>query len=101
MGVLYFFTWGLFFIGWIIDVCLIPSMVDDCNRAGSPGVVFVTGAPTANTNATVVHVQTPPPGAYPPGAYPPGAYPPGAYGSPPQGYPPQGYPPQGSPPQQG
>ncbi|MFA5679589.1 MAG: TM2 domain-containing protein [Pseudomonas sp.] len=36
-GTLYFFTLGLFFIGWIIDLFLIPSMdrqADDRFRAG-------------------------------------------------------------------
>lgn len=31
-AVLWFFTFGLFFIGTIIDIFLIPGMVDDENR---------------------------------------------------------------------
>ncbi len=30
-GVLWFFTLGLFFIGWIIDLFLIPGMADDAD----------------------------------------------------------------------
>lgn len=31
-GTLYFFTFGLFFIGWIVDLFLIPSMDDHADR---------------------------------------------------------------------
>jgi TM2 domain-containing membrane protein YozV len=31
-GALWFFTGGLFLIGWIIDVFLIPSMAEEANR---------------------------------------------------------------------
>jgi len=31
-GILWFFTGGLFLIGWIVDLFLIPGMNDDANR---------------------------------------------------------------------
>ncbi len=31
-GTLYFFTFGLFFVGWVIDLLLIPSMHDEADR---------------------------------------------------------------------
>lgn len=36
-GVLYFFTFGLFFIGWIVDFFLIPEMERESNRRYRPG----------------------------------------------------------------
>merc|ERR1711943_90525 len=30
-GVIYLFTFGLFGIGWLIDICLIPGMVEHSN----------------------------------------------------------------------
>lgn len=30
-GIIWFFTFGLFYIGWFIDLFLIPSMVRDVN----------------------------------------------------------------------
>lgn len=36
-GVLYFFTLGFFFIGWIIDFFLIPSMELESKQRFSPG----------------------------------------------------------------
>ena len=36
-GILWFFTFGLFLIGWIIDLFLIPSMDAECNRKYQPG----------------------------------------------------------------
>jgi len=99
MGVLYFFTLGLFLIGFWIDLCLIPSMVDECNARLKPVVVVAGGggAAAATAQSTVVINNTPSPAPY----YPPQGYPPQGY--PPQGYPPQqgGYPPQGGYPQQG
>jgi TM2 domain-containing membrane protein YozV len=38
-GTLYFFTLGLFFIGWIVDLFLIPSMDDKADRRFRPGRV--------------------------------------------------------------
>ncbi|TNJ29893.1 TM2 domain-containing protein [Giardia muris] len=32
-GIIWLFTWGLFGIGWIVDVCLIPGMVSSYNEA--------------------------------------------------------------------
>ena len=36
-GAIWFFTLGLFFIGWIIDLFLIPGMCDDADRRFVPG----------------------------------------------------------------
>lgn len=36
-GILYFFTFGLLFIGWIIDFFKIPEMERESNRVYSPG----------------------------------------------------------------
>jgi len=38
-GVIWFFTLGLFFIGWIIDLLLIPGMARDADRRFVPGPV--------------------------------------------------------------
>lgn len=38
-GVIWFFTLGLLFIGWIIDLFLIPSMDRDADRRYLPGPV--------------------------------------------------------------
>ena len=100
MGVLYFFTFGIFMLGWLIDLCLIPSLVDDCNRA-APQVVVVNRGGSQTLNQNVIQIGYPPqsPQGYG-AAYPQQGYPP-PQGYPPQGYPPQGYPPQGYPPPQG
>ena len=36
-GVIWFFTLGLFFIGWIIDLILIPGMAREADRRFVPG----------------------------------------------------------------
>ena len=41
-GTLYFFTLGLLFIGWIIDLFLIPGMNDDADRRYREGEVSYT-----------------------------------------------------------
>ena len=38
-GVIWFLTFGLFFIGWIIDLLLIPGMARDSERRFIPGPV--------------------------------------------------------------
>ena len=38
-GIIWFFTLGLLFIGWIIDLFLIPSMARDADRRFVPGPV--------------------------------------------------------------
>ncbi len=38
-GTLYFFTFGLFFIGWIVDLFLIPGMSDDASIKFQPGPI--------------------------------------------------------------
>ncbi|MBU0960931.1 MAG: TM2 domain-containing protein [Proteobacteria bacterium] len=38
-GTLYFCTLGLFFIGWIIDLFLIPGMSEDANIKFQPGPI--------------------------------------------------------------
>jgi TM2 domain-containing membrane protein YozV len=38
-GVIWFFTLGLFFIGWIVDLFLIPSMEREAERRFVPGPV--------------------------------------------------------------
>ena len=41
-GVLWFFTFGLFGIGWFIDLFLIPSMDREADRRFAPGVIDYT-----------------------------------------------------------
>ena len=41
-GTLWFFTLGLFFVGWIVDLFLIPSMAEQANRRYRPGQVDYT-----------------------------------------------------------
>jgi TM2 domain-containing membrane protein YozV len=43
-GTLYFFTLGLLFIGWIIDLFLIPGMDDEADRRFFSGNVSYTAA---------------------------------------------------------
>ena len=43
-GTVYFFTLGLFFIGWIIDLFLIPSMDRDADIRFIPGQIDYTVA---------------------------------------------------------
>ena len=38
-GTIYFFTFGLFFIGWFIDLFLIPGMSREANEKFEPGSV--------------------------------------------------------------
>jgi TM2 domain-containing membrane protein YozV len=38
-GTIWFFTLGLFFIGWIIDLFLIPSMAEQADMRFEPGPV--------------------------------------------------------------
>ena len=38
-GTLYFFTLGLFFIGWIVDLFLIPSMDQEADLRSIPGPI--------------------------------------------------------------
>ncbi|KAN0031359.1 hypothetical protein ACTFIV_005223 [Dictyostelium citrinum] len=88
-GVLYLFTCGCFFIGWFIDICLIPGMVEDYNAK------YDSMSKTTTVTQVVVQpvYQSPPsPGPYPP-QQPYSAPPPQPYGAPPQqpygAYPPQ------------
>ncbi|KAM9982239.1 hypothetical protein ACTFIZ_006775 [Dictyostelium cf. discoideum] len=99
-GVLYLFTCGCFFIGWFIDICLIPGMVEDYNAK------YDSMNKSTTTTVTQVVVQ-PVYQSSPQQSY--GAPPQQPYGAPPQqpyGAPPQqpyGAPPQqpyGAPPQQ-
>ena len=41
-GTIYFFTLGLLFVGWIVDLLLIPRMADDADRRYEPGDVSYT-----------------------------------------------------------
>ncbi len=43
-GILWFFTGGLFLIGWIVDLFLIPAMADSANRRYPPGRIDYTVA---------------------------------------------------------
>lgn len=43
-GTLWFFTGGLFLIGWIVDLFLIPSMAEHANRRYPPGQIDYTVA---------------------------------------------------------
>jgi TM2 domain-containing membrane protein YozV len=43
-GTVYFFTLGLFFVGWIVDLFLIPSMERDAELRFYPGKVDYTAA---------------------------------------------------------
>lgn len=38
-GTIYFFTLGLFFVGWFVDLFLIPSMNESCDQRYEPGEV--------------------------------------------------------------
>lgn len=38
-GTIWFFTLGLLFVGWFIDLFLIPSMDRDCDRRYLPGAI--------------------------------------------------------------
>lgn len=38
-GTIWFFTLGLFFVGWIIDLFLIPSMADEADLRFEPGPI--------------------------------------------------------------
>ncbi len=38
-GVIWFFTLGLFFVGWIIDLLLIPAMSREADRRFIPGPI--------------------------------------------------------------
>ncbi|MGB7327872.1 MAG: TM2 domain-containing protein [Rubripirellula sp.] len=41
-GFLWFFTGGLFLVGWIVDLFLIPSMAEEANHRFRPGEVDYT-----------------------------------------------------------
>lgn len=41
-GTLWFFTGGLFLIGWIVDLFLIPAMAEEANRRFPPGRIDYT-----------------------------------------------------------
>jgi TM2 domain-containing membrane protein YozV len=43
-GALWFFTGGLFLIGWIVDLFLIPAMAEQANRRFRPGRIDHTVA---------------------------------------------------------
>ncbi|KAM9948616.1 hypothetical protein ACTFIT_009814 [Dictyostelium discoideum] len=91
-GVLYLFTCGCFFIGWFIDICLIPGMVEDYNAKYDS---------MNKTTTTVTQVVVQPVYQGSPQQQPYGAPPQQPYGAPPQQ--PYGAPPQqpyGAPPQQ-
>ncbi|KAM9954630.1 hypothetical protein ACTFIW_003230 [Dictyostelium discoideum] len=108
-GVLYLFTCGCFFIGWFIDICLIPGMVEDYNakydsmNKTTTTVTQVVVQPVYQGSPQQQPYGAPPqpygvPPQQPYGAPPQqpyGAPPPQPYGAPPPGaYPPQGnYPP--------
>ena len=59
LGILYFFTGGLFGIGWMIDIFTIWGDVDYCNLmlSGRFGMSAQTAVNT-NTNRIVVNVDT-------------------------------------------
>lgn len=38
-GTIYFFTFGLFFIGWIVDLFLIPDMDKAAGLSFAPGII--------------------------------------------------------------
>ena len=38
-GIIWFFTLGLLFIGWIIDLFLIPSLARETQRRFTPGLI--------------------------------------------------------------
>lgn len=43
-GILWFFTFGLFFVGWIVDLFLIPEMAEQANRRYRSGSIDYTVA---------------------------------------------------------
>ncbi|XP_070569586.1 TM2 domain-containing protein DDB_G0277895-like [Ptychodera flava] len=123
-GILYTFTFGIFGIGWLVDIirmpCLVASVNEELRRRYAPRTV----AAATTVVITQQQQQPPPPGPVyqypPPQGYPPqpqpgypppqGGYPPpqpGTYPPPQGGYPPPGGgypPPQGAyppPPQAG
>jgi TM2 domain-containing membrane protein YozV len=62
LGLLYFFTWGLFGIGQVIDLALIPGMVEKRNT-------YLRGLEASNPNVTLNIGEMPPP-PQPPTAQP-------------------------------
>ena len=62
MGCLYLFTGGLLGIGWLIDICLIPGLVNDkmLRTYGNPN-----GTP--NPPQVIIYQQAPAPGGKPVG----------------------------------
>lgn len=52
MGILYFFTFGIFFIGWFIDLFTLGSQVEAYNA-------LISGRNTTNTNNIVVNIPSP------------------------------------------
>eukprot|EP01118_Nematostelium_gracile_P008916 TRINITY_DN2981_c0_g2_i1.p1 TRINITY_DN2981_c0_g2~~TRINITY_DN2981_c0_g2_i1.p1 ORF type:complete len:138 (-),score=32.15 TRINITY_DN2981_c0_g2_i1:112-486(-) len=50
-GIVWLLTGGLCGIGWLLDLCLIPGMVDDCNRSKHTTTTIITSPPP------VVYIQ--------------------------------------------
>ncbi|EFA76137.1 TM2 domain containing protein [Heterostelium album PN500] len=111
-GIIYLFTFGIFGIGWLIDICLIPGMVEHENTKHCHETT--TSVVVVQQPAQPVMYQQPPPGApyqqpygqpYPGQPYPGQPYPGQPY-APQQAYPgqdpnqpPMMYPPTAPPPQ--
>ncbi|KAG2378675.1 hypothetical protein C9374_007823 [Naegleria lovaniensis] len=86
LGIIWFFTGGILGWGQLIDLILIPGMVEDCNRKyGQPTVTTAVTNVTYQTQPVVQQPYVPPQQAYVP--------PQQAYMPPQQGYipPQQGY----------
>jgi TM2 domain-containing membrane protein YozV len=46
-GVIYLLTGGIFGIGWLVDICLIPGIVEEENAKLNGGTVYVTQTTTS------------------------------------------------------
>eukprot|EP01112_Ceratiomyxa_fruticulosa_P011855 TRINITY_DN3258_c0_g1_i3.p2 TRINITY_DN3258_c0_g1~~TRINITY_DN3258_c0_g1_i3.p2 ORF type:complete len:119 (+),score=29.48 TRINITY_DN3258_c0_g1_i3:946-1302(+) len=87
-AIIYLFTFGVFGIGWLVDICLIPGMVEEYNDRYRSNVTVVSPVVVVQPGSPVVGYGGPVYGAPPPGAYAPGyvSPPPAVYVAPSPGY---------------
>ncbi|KAK0053150.1 hypothetical protein Bpfe_017527 [Biomphalaria pfeifferi] len=83
-GLLYFFTLGLFGIGWLVDMCRIPFLVREVNKENEERRRIIASQIEEANRQTVAHVTVTPgyqnygmvnPGEYPPSGPQTGLYP--------------------------